>query len=91
MPSCAPNRATRPACRSSISRMSTRGATGFDYSVGNPASGVRGASAAVRVFHNEFKFRLGSDTTDNLNTQFQKYLRTWKVDTKETYLTDGGL
>ncbi|MER3495490.1 MAG: hypothetical protein C4320_00875 [Armatimonadota bacterium] len=63
-------------------------ATGFDLQTGFPVRDVRGASAAVRVFHNDTKFRLTSDGAANVRA-FERYLRLWKVDTKETYLTDG--
>lgn len=64
-------------------------AVGFDPAVDVPASAVKGASVVVRVFHNDAKFGLGGNSATNLTTGFDRYLRQWRVDTKETFL-DGG-
>ena len=62
-------------------------ATTLDASL--PAAAVKGASVLVRVFHNEGNFRLGPDAATNLNQAFQRYLQQWRVDRKETFLSDG--
>ncbi len=54
-----------------------------------PVASVKGASVVVRAFHNDTKFALGADPATNLNRAFQRYLQLWRVDTKETFLTEG--
>ncbi len=67
-------------------------AVAFDDAVAEPANAVRGASVVVRVFHNDAKFALPPNGTIDLSltgNPFDRYLRQWRVDTKETFL-DGG-
>lgn len=49
---------------------------------------VKGASIVVRALTNRSFFKLGGDTADNL-ANFDKWMRTWKKITTESYLQRG--
>lgn len=63
-------------------------AVDFNYSRGYAIRGVKGASVMVRVLYNPSFFTLSNDHQDNLE-RFDRWGRTWKKNTTDTYLQRG--
>jgi hypothetical protein len=62
-----------------------QGPTSLPYSVSN----VQGVSVLVKVFFNNAKFNLTTNTAANLTSGFNQWSQQWNITTKETYLHQG--